>query len=212
MTKSQTFTAKTVDEAKALASKTWGVPASIIDFEILEEPKRVFLGLMKGEAKVKATYTSPEKVQEVAEPVVEKVQEVAEPVVEEVQEVAEPAVEEVQEVAEPVVEEVQEIVEPVVEEVQEVAEPVVEEVQEVAEPVVEEVQEVAEPVVEDVQEVAEPVVDEVLEGGEPSATSLEKIEKAKAYLAGILEKMGVKAELQVTAGAESALIEIVSPK
>ncbi len=252
MTKSQTFTAKTVEDAKALAAKTWGVPASIIDFEILEEPKRGILGMFtKGEAKVKATYTSPEKVQEVTapvvnEPVVEKVQEVAVPVVdapavEEVQEVAvpvvdAPAVEEVQEVAVPVVNE------PVVEEVQEVAvpvvnEPVVEEIPqpeetvaqaaEIIEEAVEEVEEAIEETTlqnvtdENVAEIVKDVAqeesatrvqdDEELISGEPSATSLEKIEKAKTYLSGILEKMGIKAELQVTAGAESALIEIVSP-
>ena len=204
MTKSQTFTAKTVEDAKALAGKTWGVPVSEITFEVLEEPKRGILGVFgKGDAKVKATYTSPEKVQEVAEPVVETVQEVAEPVVETVQEVAEPVVEDVQAVAEPVVETVQEVAEPVVEDVQAVAEPVVETVQAVAEPVTETAPTAVEP--DKVQD------DEDLISGEPSALALEKIEKAKTYLSEILEKMGVKAELVVTAGAESALIEIVAP-
>ncbi len=234
MTKSQTFTAKTVEDAKALAAKTWGVPASIIDFEILEEPKRVFLGIVKGEAKVKATYTSPEKVQEVAvpvvnEPVVEKVQEVAvpvvnEPVVEEVQEtvapvVNEPIVEEVQEVAVPIVNEpvVEEIPQPeeTVAQAAEIIEEAVEEVEEVIETVVENVvdEEVAQAVEELAQDESATKVqdDEDLISGEPSETSLEKIEKAKTYLSGVLEKMGIKAELQVTAGAESALIEIISP-
>jgi spoIIIJ-associated protein len=135
--------------------------------------------------------------------------------------VNEPATEEVQEVAVPAVNE------PVAEEVQEIAvpavnEPATEEVQEVAvpavnEPVAEEVQEtVAEtPEIEETTEQFEDSVkvqdDEELISGEPSENSLQKIEKAKAYLAGILEKMGVKAELEVNAGAESALIEIVTP-
>jgi len=269
MTKSQTFTAKTVDDAKALAAKTWGVPVSIITFEVLEEPKRGLFGVFgKGEAKVKATYTSTEKVEPVAKvqesvaPVVEKV---AEPVVEEVPAVAESVVEEAPAVTEPVVEEAPAVAESIVEEVPAVAESVVEEAPAVAESIVEEAPAVAESVVEEAPAVAEPVVsepeetvaeaaeiieeaveqveevietaveavveeetiqakdslalahadkvqdDEELISGEPSATSLEKIEKAKAYLSGILEKMGVKAELQVTAGAESALIEIVSP-
>ena len=44
--------------------------------------------------------------------------------------------------------------------------------------------------------------------GEPSESALAKIEKAKEYLTGILIAMGVKAELKVKAGSESAIIEI----
>ena len=53
-------------------------------------------------------------------------------------------------------------------------------------------------------------LDEELITGEPSEAALEKIEKAKTYLMSILKEMGVEAELQVNAGAESAMIEIVS--
>jgi spoIIIJ-associated protein len=56
MTKSQNFSAKTVEEAKALAARAFGVPMSEIRFEVVEEPKRVFLGITKGNATVRATY------------------------------------------------------------------------------------------------------------------------------------------------------------
>ena len=52
------FTAKTVDEAKALAAQEFGVSVDEIDFEILEQPRKGLFGL-KGEAKVKAVYNEP---------------------------------------------------------------------------------------------------------------------------------------------------------
>ena len=51
----QIFTAKTVDEAKALAAKEFNVDAEKIAFTVLEEPKKGLFGL-KGEAKVEAEY------------------------------------------------------------------------------------------------------------------------------------------------------------
>ncbi len=51
----QVFTAKTVDEAKALAAKEFGAPEEKITFTILEEPKKGLFG-MKGEAKLEAEY------------------------------------------------------------------------------------------------------------------------------------------------------------
>ena len=57
----QIFIAKTVEDAKELAAKAFGVAKSEIQFEILEEPKRGFLGFgKKGDAKVRATYIPPE--------------------------------------------------------------------------------------------------------------------------------------------------------
>lgn len=50
------FTAKTVDEAKALAAAKFGKDIKSIRFEILEEGKKGFLGIGKTDAKVKATY------------------------------------------------------------------------------------------------------------------------------------------------------------
>ena len=52
--------------------------------------------------------------------------------------------------------------------------------------------------------------DDELITGEPSEAALVKIEKAKEYLLAVLEAMGVKAELQVNAGSDSAIIEIVT--
>ena len=54
----QIITAKTVEEAKAIAARTFGRPQSEITFEVIEEPKKGFLGFKKGEAKVRATYVS----------------------------------------------------------------------------------------------------------------------------------------------------------
>ena len=57
----QIFTAKTVEEAKALAAAEFKVDVEKIEFNILEEPKKGLFG-MKGEAKVEAEYhkTKPE--------------------------------------------------------------------------------------------------------------------------------------------------------
>ncbi|MGN1423073.1 MAG: RNA-binding cell elongation regulator Jag/EloR [Oscillospiraceae bacterium] len=53
------FTAKTVDEAKALAAQEFGVSVDEIEFDILAQPKKTIFGGMKGEARVKAFYTEP---------------------------------------------------------------------------------------------------------------------------------------------------------
>lgn len=52
------FTAKTVDEAKALAAADFGVSAEEIDFDILEQPRKGLFG-MKGNARVLASYEAP---------------------------------------------------------------------------------------------------------------------------------------------------------
>ena len=53
------FTAKTVDEAKALAAQEFGVSVDEIEFDIISQPKKTIFGGLKGEAKVKAFYTEP---------------------------------------------------------------------------------------------------------------------------------------------------------
>lgn len=50
------FKAKTVDEAKALAEKDFGVSVDDIDFEILEQPRKSLFGGVKGQAVVRAIY------------------------------------------------------------------------------------------------------------------------------------------------------------
>lgn len=52
------FTAKTLDEAKALAAAEFGVSAEEIDFDILEQPRKSLFG-MKGVARVMASYEAP---------------------------------------------------------------------------------------------------------------------------------------------------------
>ncbi len=84
------FIAKTVEEAKRLAVEKFGKDINEISFEVIEEPKKGFLGVGAKNAKVKATYvevineTPAESVPEVSTPVeqiVEK-QEISKPVVE----------------------------------------------------------------------------------------------------------------------------------
>ena len=53
------FTAKTIEEAKALAAKKFGKSEKEIRFEIIEEGKKGILGLGAKDAKVKATVASP---------------------------------------------------------------------------------------------------------------------------------------------------------
>ncbi len=50
------FTAKTIEEAKALAVKEFGAAEEKINFEVLEEPKKGFLGIGGTEAKISAEY------------------------------------------------------------------------------------------------------------------------------------------------------------
>ncbi len=52
----KTFTAETIDDAKALAEAEFGVSQDQIQFVILEEPKKSLFGKIKGEAKVEATF------------------------------------------------------------------------------------------------------------------------------------------------------------
>ena len=57
MKKEIIVTAKTVDEAKAKAAAELGVAAEEIEFTVLEEGKRGFLGIGASDAKVQAVYT-----------------------------------------------------------------------------------------------------------------------------------------------------------
>ena len=179
----QIFNAKTVEDAKELAARTFGVSESEIQFEILEEPKKSFLGLMtKGEARVKATYVPIT----ISEPETDSFEEDVP-----VQNFSET----------PMIEIPEEI--PASEPVSESATIVPEEV-----PASEPVSESATTVPEKISAIQP---DDELITGEPSETALAKIEKAKEYLTGILTAMGVKAELKVNAGSESAIIEIQTP-
>lgn len=60
------FTAKTVEEAKALAAAEFGVSAEEIDFDILEQPRKGLFG-MKGTARVMASYEAPAQAEEAKE-------------------------------------------------------------------------------------------------------------------------------------------------
>lgn len=52
----QVFTAKTIEEAKAMAAAEFGVEESRISFNVIEEPKKGLFGKLKGEAKVEAEF------------------------------------------------------------------------------------------------------------------------------------------------------------
>lgn len=50
------FTAKTKEEAIALAAEKFGTAAENLEIEIIEEPKKGLFGKLKGEAKISASY------------------------------------------------------------------------------------------------------------------------------------------------------------
>ena len=52
--KKKIFTAKTVEEAKAMAAEEFGTEESKISFTVLEEPKKGLFGKVKGDARVEA--------------------------------------------------------------------------------------------------------------------------------------------------------------
>lgn len=62
------FSAKTIDEAKALAAEEFGVSEDEIEFDILEQPRKTLFGGLKGEARVRAIYEAPEKTEALNEP------------------------------------------------------------------------------------------------------------------------------------------------
>ncbi len=222
------FTAKTVEEAKELAVRHFGAAPEEITFEVLEEAKKGFFGIGKSEAKIRATYVPAEKPapapQEASaadksiDVVVYESKPAETPVIEE-ETPAEAAEEAAEEIAEETVEEPAESVE---EEI--IAEPVADD-EPIAQP--EDIPAVVETVITEAvvtEEVAETEasaeekpaqteedLDVSLITGEPSESALAKIEKAKNYLAGVLAGMGIEAQLTVTAGAESAMIDIEAP-
>ena len=54
--KKEVFTAKTIEEAKAMAAQKFGTEESKITFSVIEEPKKGLFGKVKGEARVEAVY------------------------------------------------------------------------------------------------------------------------------------------------------------
>ena len=247
----QNFSAKTIEEAKALAARAFGAPISDIEFEVIEEPKKGFFGFGKGNATVRATYVSIDvstvdrnAVETTAKTIIpapveydvtpddladqkaaEQQEEPSsfEQIESKASSLVTDAVKEVSPIVEKAAEEVAPIAEKAAEEVAPVAAPIVDKTADTVAPVVEKAVKDAVPVFEEKISAKAPVnapseeekraplqLDEDLITGEPSAAALEKIEKAKTYLLSILSQMGVEAELVVNAGAESAMIDIVS--
>ncbi len=54
--KRKIFTAKSIEEAKAMAAEEYGVDESRITFNVVEEPKKGLFGKVKGDARVEAVY------------------------------------------------------------------------------------------------------------------------------------------------------------
>lgn len=65
------FSAKTVDEAKALAAAEFGADIDEIEFDILEQPRKTLFGGLKGEARVKAFYEKQQTAPEAPKAVIE---------------------------------------------------------------------------------------------------------------------------------------------
>lgn len=211
------FTAKTVDEAKALAVKKFGKRANEIRFEVLEEGRKGFLGIGQVDAKVKATYIAPAPKPEPKKEVKQAVKK-PEPVKSVVQPVAESVIEQtVAEVAEPeIAEEVVEVKEEVKQEVETVEKPV--ETVENSAPVVEEKTE------EKAEEIAEePEKSEETDKGDDLSFSLdeytliedeallhEKVKIARDYISSILTAMNINAEYVVYQNETGAVINIES--
>ncbi|MBR1527909.1 MAG: Jag N-terminal domain-containing protein [Oscillospiraceae bacterium] len=198
----QIFNAKTVEDAKELAARTFGVAQEEIIFEVLEEPKKGFLGIgKKGEAKVQATYV-PAVVPEQPEstPQTDSFEEEKTEVPASVQDFTE-------ETPVTAIRSENAITAPE-------TESAISDMSENATTAPE-----TESATSDMSKNATTAEkekssiqpDEELITGEPSEAALAKIEKAKAYLLSILAAMGVKADLKVNAGSDSAIIEIVTP-
>ena len=190
----QKFTAKTVEDAKALAARTFGVAESELEFQILEESKKGFLGLGSKDAVILAILPEEQPVPDA--PVETSAPETVsfeEELPEQPSIVADFTEASASEANQP-----EEIIDP---------EPVADLLEEIIDP---------EPVADPPEEIADPAEksavphDEELVSGEPSPEALAKIEKAKNYLLNVLGAMGVQAELEVSAGSESAVINIHS--
>lgn len=192
------FTAKTVEEAKKLASAKFGKNINSIDFEIIEEPKKGFLGMGAKDAKVKATYVEEVPAAE-TETVLEKPAETVNPekevVTEETEIPAEETVEEVQE---------EETVEETTEKVPEVKEEAVEVKEEVSEPA------------ETTSETAEKSDDEndySIENFtliEDKALMHPKVKLALDYITSILRAMDINPEFSVYQNETGSVINIES--
>lgn len=198
------FTAKTVDEAKAMAVRKFRKRADEIRFEVIEEGRKGILGIGSKDARVKATYNPPApkpevnqvKKSEPVKPALEKPVEVAEKPVaapvtaESPVEAAEPVadkldVEPVETVLEAVTEQTETIAEP---ETEITAEAPVEEVAEVTEAPAEEIEPVteAEEIAEQTEAVAEvePVAEPETEPAEEKTTEVVESSPEEAEKSG----------------------------
>lgn len=185
------FTAKTLDDAKSLAVKKFGVAENEISFEILEEAKKGLFGRIKGDYKVKATYNPPVVEEPIPQPV-ENIVEVVENV-EETQSSVEEVVssEEIQEESAPIDIPTQDV---------QVKEEVITE-----EPVeIQETQDTIQPVeIVETEEVSKDT-EEVLPTPEEL---LEKSKMAQAYVTRILEKMGINTESEIIQNENGVVID-----
>ena len=193
------FTAKTVDEAKAMAVKKFGRKASEIKFEVINEGKKGFLGLGAVDAQVKATVADAPKAVKVETPVVEKKPAAAPaPVAAEVKPVEAPA---------PVAAEVKpvEAPAPVAAEVKPVEAPA---------PVAAEVKpaEAPAPVAAEVKPAEAPAKEDDMEFTliEDEALMNPKVKIARDYIISIFNAMGIDATYVIYQNETGAVIDIKS--
>ncbi|MBQ9139905.1 MAG: Jag N-terminal domain-containing protein [Ruminococcus sp.] len=198
------FTAKTVDEAKAMAVKKFGRKASEIKFEVINEGKKGFLGLGAVDAQVKATVADAPKAVKVETPVVEKKPAAAPaPVAAEVKPVEAPA---------PVAAEVKpvEAPAPVAAEVKPVEAPA---------PVAAEVKpaEAPAPVAAEVKPAEAPAKEDDMEFSLDDFTHIEdealmnpKVKIARDYIISIFNAMGIDATYVIYQNETGAVIDIKS--
>lgn len=64
--KRKIFTAKSIEEAKAMAAEEFGAEESKISFTVLEEPKKGLFGKVKGDARVEAVLDTPASKADIA--------------------------------------------------------------------------------------------------------------------------------------------------
>lgn len=183
------FTARSVDEAKEMAAKKFGVKISEIKFEVLDEGKKGFLGIGKTDARVKATFAAP-----VSKPAAQK----------SVAPKAQPKKEA------PAAESKKEDVKPVADEKKEETAAPVAEVKEAASEVKETVSEVKEVQSEPAKDDEEDFTLDEFTLIEDDSLLHSKVKIARDYITSILKAMDIDAEFAVYQNETGAVINIQS--
>ncbi|MBR2284519.1 MAG: Jag N-terminal domain-containing protein [Ruminococcus sp.] len=231
------FSAKTIEEAKALAVKKFGRAAGEIKFEVLDEGKKGFLGIGKTDAKVRATVDAPaavnaaapaaarsaETVKDKAEAVKDKIEDKAEAVKDKIEEKLEPVKDKIEDKAEAVKDKIEEKLEPVKDKIEEKLEPVKDKIEDKAEAVKDKIEDKAEAVrdkIEDRKKPAESAEDRHDDEEDYSLDNFTLIEDPESYdpkvkiavdyITSILNAMDITAKFTVYQNESGAVINIDS--